>query len=226
MFFRQWATQRLKEYLVKGYAINEQRLTQKQQEIQHLKTGIRILSRVIEEKSIDGNDELLAQFAKGLELLDDYDHEALDDGGTTRKDILYPFESDYLEMITEMYSDFQSGIFAQPKDDSFASSVGQISQAFAGNDVYPSLEEKAANLLYFIVKNHSFIDGNKRIAAACFIYFLNKNKALFNSHGQKIISNEALASLTLFIATSKSDEAEIVKRFIISILNRAKKKMF
>jgi death-on-curing family protein len=125
-----------------------------------------------------------------------------------------------MAFIREMYSDFQSDVFAKPKDDSFHSSINQIAQTFDGQELYPSIQEKAANLLYYIVKNHSFVDGNKRIAAACFIYFLDKNKALINDKHETIISNEALASLTLFIATSKSEEDDIVKRFIISILNR------
>ncbi len=119
-----------------------------------------------------------------------------------------------------MYSDYQSDIFAKPKDNSFHSSINQIRQTFSGQELYPTIEEKAANLLYFIVKNHSFVDGNKRIAAACFVYFLHKNKALIKQNNKTIISNEALASLTLFIATSKMEEASIVKHLIISILNR------
>ena len=118
-----------------------------------------------------------------------------------------------------MYSAFESDIFAKPKDDSFKSSINQIMQSFDGKDLYPSIEEKAANLLYFITKNHSFVDGNKRIAAACFLYFLEKNNILFNNAGENIISNEALAALTLFIASSKPDEADTVKKLIISILN-------
>jgi prophage maintenance system killer protein len=121
-----------------------------------------------------------------------------------------------------MYSEFESGVFAKPKDESFNSSINQIGQSFGGQELYPSLEEKAANLLYFITKNHSFVDGNKRIAAACFIYFLQKNNAIYNAAGSTIISNEALAALTLFIATSRTEEAEVVKRLVISILNQNK----
>jgi prophage maintenance system killer protein len=218
--FRQWATQRLKDYLVKGYAINEQRLEQKQQEVLHLKTGIQILSRAIEAQNETKENEILNIFANGLELLDDYDHETLDTKGNTEKETIFPTYDNYLNFIEQMYSDFESDVFAKPKDNSFHSSINQIAQSFGGQELYPSIQEKAANLLYFIVKNHSFVDGNKRIAAACFIYFLDKNNALLNTNNETIINNEALASLTLFIATSKSDEADIVKRFIISILNR------
>jgi len=218
--FRQWATQRLKDYLVKGYSINEKRLAQKQQEVEYLKTGIRILSRAIEESTNDENREVFQLFSKGLTLLDDYDHETLDKEGTTKHEFVYPSFHDYLELIHNMYSDFKSDVFAQPKDDSFQSSVAQIKQSFGGNDFYPTLEEKAANLLYFITKNHSFVDGNKRIAAACFVYFLEQNNALLKSDGSPLIDNSTLAALTLFIATSKTEEDDIVKRLVISILNR------
>lgn len=219
--FRIWATQRLKDYLVQGYAINEKRLEQKQQEVQHLKTGIRILSRAIEDKVDEADNPMLQLFAKGLALLDDYDHEALDSKGHSNKQANYPTVDDYLELINEMQSDFESDVFAKPKDDSFLSSVNQIRQNFADEDLYPSIEEKAATLLYLIVKNHSFVDGNKRIAAACFLYFLQQNQLLLKADGEPIISNEALASLTLFIATSKSEESDTVKKLIISILNRS-----
>lgn len=223
VLFRQWATQRLRDYLTQGYAISERRLAEKQQEVEYLKTGIRILGRAIEDRMDDNNEKLLSIFANGLTLLDDYDHENLDDKGNTVKNVIYPQENDYLHMIREMYSSFESDVFAKPKDDSFASSINQIAQTFDGSDVYPSMEEKAANLLYFIVKNHSFVDGNKRIAAACFIYFLSKNNELFSEDGEQIISNDALAALTLFIATSKADEAETVKKLVVSILNRAER---
>ena len=217
---RQWATQRLKDYLVKGYAINEKRLEQKNQEVLHLKTGIQILNRAIEKQREFENSEILSIFAKGLELLDNYDHEKLDVKGKTEQETIFPNYEDYISFISEMYSDNESDVFAIQKDDSFNSSINQIKQTFEGKELYPSIQKKAANLLYLIVKNHSFVDGNKRIAAACFLYFLDKNRILFGADNKTIISNRTLASLTLFIATSKSSEAEIVKQFVISILNR------
>lgn len=220
--FRQWATQRLKDYLVQGYAINEKRLAQKQQEVEYLKTGIRILNRAIEEQPTVEEFEMLRVFAKGLSLLDDYDHESLDKKGITQQQTVYPLVEEYLKMIRAMYSEFESDVFAKPKDESFHSSVNQIKQGFGDTEFYPTIEEKAANLLYFITKNHSFVDGNKRIAAACFLYFLEQNKALLKSDGIPVIDNATLAALTLFIATSKPDEAEIVKQLSISILNRSK----
>jgi len=217
--FRQWATQHLKEFLVKGYAINEKRLHEKEQEVIHLKTGIQILSRAIEAQNQTEENEILNIFANGLGLLDDYDHETLDIIGNTEQETIFPTYQEYLSFIELMYSDFESDVFAKPKDESFHSSINQIAQTFNGEELYPSIQEKAANLLYYIVKNHSFVDGNKRIAAACFLYFLDKNKSLINND-KTIISNEALASLTLFIAISKSEEVDVVKRFVISILNR------
>lgn len=218
--FRQWATQRLKDYLVQGYAINENRLKQKQKEVEYLKTGIRILSRAIEAQQEDANIESLRLFAKGLELLDDYDHEELDKAGKTIKETIFPKVTDYLAIVKEMQSDFKSDVFAKPKDNSFESSVNQIAQCFSDCELYPSLEEKAATLLYLIVKNHSFVDGNKRIAAACFLYFLQSNDALIQENGTPIISNDALATLTLFVASSKTEEMNTVKNLIISVLNR------
>lgn len=218
--FRQWATQRLKDYLIKGYAINEKRLEQKQQEVEYLKTGIRILNRAIEQQATQEESQMLRVFAKGLALLDDYDHETLDMKGISVRETSIPTMEEYMQVIQSMYSEFESGVFAKPKDESFNSSINQIGQSFGGVELYPSIEEKAANLLYFITKNHSFVDGNKRIAAACFIYFLQRNKALYNAAGYPIISNEALASLTLFIATSRTEEAEVVKRLVISVLNQ------
>jgi prophage maintenance system killer protein len=220
--FRQWATQRLKEYLVQGYTINTKRLEQKQQEVEYLKAGIRIVSRAIEEVADDENRAVFQLFADGLSLLDDYDHETLDTSGITRKEVAYPSYDNYMQLIDTMYSQFESDVFAKMKDESFDSSINQIRQCFDGKDLYPTIEDKAGNLLYFITKNHSFVDGNKRIAAACFLYFLEQNNSLLNSDGTPIIDNATLAALTLFVATSKTEEKEIVKKLIISILNRNK----
>lgn len=220
--FRQWATLRLKDFLVQGYAINENRLLQKQLEVTYLKTGIRILNRAIEEQNNVEEFEMLKVFAKGLTLLDDYDHETLDKKGLTVQETVFPEFDEYMTLITRMYDGFKSDVFAKPKDDSFKSSINQIRQGFGETEFYPGIEEKAANLLYFITKNHSFVDGNKRIAAACFLHFLDKNNALKKEDGSLIIDNTTLAALTLFIANSKPEEAEIVKRLTISILNRNK----
>jgi len=218
--FRQWATRRLKDYLVQGYAINEKRLEQKQLEVQTLKDGIRILSRAIEQKIGDSHLEWLNQFAKGLELLDDYDHEKLDAKGLSKQQAVYPNIQEYQEVVEAMKKGFESKVFGKEKDGSFQSAVSQIGKGFGEEDFYPSLEEKAATLLYLIVKNHGFVDGNKRIAAACFLLFLEKNQMLYNGDGEAIISNDALASLTLFVAASKPEEMDTVKKLVISVLNR------
>lgn len=220
--FRQWATQRLKNYLIEGMVLNEKRLAQKNKEIQILHNGIRILSRAIEEKASTTEDfTWLHQFSIGLQLLDDYDHEALDSKGRHTNEVSYPDFSVYTDVVNAMRSEFNSGVFGKEKDDGFKSAIQQIRQGFGNEDAYPSIEEKAAMLLYLIIKNHAFVDGNKRIAAACFLMFLDRNSLLYTARGNTIISNEALASLTLFVAASKSEEMETVKNLIVSILNRA-----
>lgn len=220
--FRQWATRRLKDYLVQGYAINEKRLVQQQQEIKYLKTGISIARRTVREITEEKDRHIFHIFAKGLALLDDFDHEQLDKKGKSLRKTIFPDFNEYMELIQEMHSEFNSSVFAKPINDSFNSSINQIGQIFNGQELYPTIEEKAANLLYFITKNHSFADGNKRIAAACFVYFLQQNKALLKKDGQPVIDNDTLAALTLFIAASRPDEADTVKRLTISILNRNK----
>lgn len=220
--FRQWATKRLKDYLVDGIVINEKRLEQKNKEIKILHDGIRILSRAIEEKVANSNDfPWLYQFRMGLKLLDDYDNESLDHSGKHDKVALYPSTSEYMELVNTMRAEFSSDIFGKQKDKSFESAINQIKQGFGKKDAYPTIEEKAAMLLYLVVKNHAFVDGNKRIAAACFLLFLKQNELLYNAENQAIISNEALASLTLFVAASKADEMETVKNLLVSVLNRS-----
>ena len=219
--FRQWATKRLKDYLIEGVAINEKRLEEKNKEIQVLHDGIRILSRAIEDQvSNHDNYAWLHQFSVGLQLLDDYDHESLDKKGKHTNKAEYPSMAEYMELVEKMRAEFNSDVFGKEKDGGFDSAVNQIRQSFGEQEIYPSIEEKAAMLLYLVVKNHAFVDGNKRIAAACFLLFLERNGLLYTNSGQPIISNEALASLTLFVAASKADEMETVRRLLISVLNR------
>ncbi|MEN9702493.1 MAG: hypothetical protein RIR55_1835 [Bacteroidota bacterium] len=218
--FRQWATQKLKEFLVKGYAINEQRLAQKNQEIQFLHDGIRIMSRAIEEVTNDEAYKWLDKFSKGLKLLDDYDHERLDIKGRSIVPGIHPSILEYETIVNAMRTEFDSSVFGKKKDDGFMSAISQIEQGFGDSYVYPSVEEKAAMLLYLIIKNHAFVDGNKRIGAACFLLFLMRNNLLLSSDGVPFISNDALASITLFVAASKPEEMEMVKGLVISVLNR------
>ena len=223
--FRQWATKRIKDYLVDGYAINQKRLEERNLELKHLKEGISILHRAIKQQAKTVSDAgnlaaLLESFSAGLLLLDDYDHETLDSKGKTKRQTIHVKKEQYLALVEAMRTEFSSDVFGKPKDASFDSSIEQIYQSYGGYELYPTLEEKAAMLLYLVVKNHSFVDGNKRIAAACFLYFLEENGLLKKSTGESIITNDALASITLFIAVSKPDEMETVKKVIVSILNR------
>jgi len=190
--FRQWASQRLKDYLIKGYSVNQKRLEQTSQELQILRSGIRILGRAIEDKSQEQGAEWLNQYAKGLRLLDDYDHERLDSTGLTKRETIYPTKEDYQFLIAQIKEEFKSDVFAVKKDYGFDSAINQISKGFEDQDFYPSIEEKAATLLYLVTKNHAFADGNKRIAAACFLLFLEKNGLLKDNDGIPVVSNDAL----------------------------------
>ena len=222
--FRKWATNTLREYLTKGYVINEKMLKAQQNKIQTLQSTVGLLTRSIQNQisTVDEAQDvanILDNFAKGLDLLDNFDHKTLDTKGVTQKEAVVISESEFLKVIDKMKSEFASDVFANPKDGSFASSVNQIYQTFDGNDCYPTLEEKAAMLLYLITKNHSFSDGNKRIAASCFLYFLNKNNMLYKNN-LPIIDNGTLFALTLLIAESKPSEMEIMKQIVVSVLNK------
>lgn len=225
--FRKWATTVLKEYMTKGYAINEHKLKQEQDKVKTLQDTIKLLSRSLEYQvqSLDEAKDvakLMYNFAGGLDLLDNYDHKKLDTKGLTQKEAIRIEEQEFLTVIDKMKSEFASDVFATPKDESFSSSVNQIYQTFDGKELYPTLEEKAATLLYLIVKNHSFADGNKRIGASCFLYFLNRNNMLYKND-KPIIDNSTLFALTLLIATSKPEEMETVKQVVLSVLNRGVK---
>lgn len=222
--FRIWATNVLKEYLIKGYTINEKALKDKQEKIQTLQTTVSLLSRSLTNQieSLDDAQQvakILDNFAKGLDLLDNFDHKTLDIKGSTQKEAVIIPVKEFLSVINKMKSEFASDVFANPKDDSFESSVNQIYQTFGGNDCYPTLEEKAAMLLYLITKNHSFSDGNKRIAASCFLYFLEKNGILYKNN-LPIIDNGTLFALTILIAESNPKEMETMKQIVVSVLNR------
>lgn len=222
--FRIWATNVLKEYLIKGYTINEKALKDKQEKIQTLQTTVSLLSRSLTNQieSLDDAQQvakILDNFTKGLDLLDNFDHKTLDIKGSTQKEAVIIPVKEFLSVINKMKSEFASDVFANPKDDSFESSVNQIYQTFGGNDCYPTLEEKAAMLLYLITKNHSFSDGNKRIAASCFLYFLEKNGILYKNN-LPIIDNGTLFALTILIAESNPKEMETMKQIVVSVLNR------
>lgn len=223
--FRKWATQTLRDYITQGYAINEQRLREKETQLETLKKAIDLLERGLQNQ-IENIDQarlltaFLSNFAKGFELLDDYDHQRLDQKGKTKSSESIIQVDEFLDMIKTLKKDFDSDVFGLPKDESFESSINQIYQTFGNQECYPSIEEKAATLLYLVVKNHSFIDGNKRIAAACFLYFLNKN-GILKQNEKFILDNNSLFALTILVAESKPSEMETVKSMIVSILNRS-----
>lgn len=225
--FRIWANNVLKEYLMKGYAINEKRLSDRENELRALKTGIQLLERSVKRQAHQLDQarafvNIIADFSNGLGILDDYDNERLDSKGLTEKEAAVISYEECKDIIGITKDEFNSPLFGQERDDSFKSSIGQIYQSFADIDLYSSIEEKAAMLLYLIVKNHSFVDGNKRIAASIFLYFLNKNGILYRQDHAALIDGNTLASITLMIAESNPSEMETVKRIVLSILNRSR----
>ncbi len=225
--FRKWATNILKEYLIKGYAINQKAIKEQREKLTSLQQIIELLNRSIENQietveQAQNVSKILHQYVTGLNLLDDFDHKRLDTQGITKRKAIQISVDEFLDVIDKMKGDFASDVFAQPKDESFNSSVNQIYQTFGGNELYPTLEEKAAMLLYLIVKNHSFLDGNKRIGASCFLYFMDKNSLLYDDLGCTIIDDATLFALTLLIAESKPEEMDIIKKVTVSILNRHK----
>ncbi len=218
ILFRRWANSVLKEYLIKGYSLNQKRLDE-------LNTVIDIISRS-SVPEISGVASVLDFFTKGLNILDDYDHQVLKKPSSNDKNNSEQKESWQLtyeegrKVIESMRFAETSSLFGNEKDNSFKSTLGAIYQTFGGKDVYPTLEEKAANLLYMLVKNHSFNDGNKRIAAALFIYFLERNNLLFDTNKIPIIDNNTLAAMTLMIALSKPEEKEIMCLLVLNMLNK------
>ena len=209
--FRKWASKVLKQYILKGYAANEQRMKQLGEVIKIMKrTGNMLEARQILD--------VVDSFSTALELLDDYDHQCIPKPKGNEATYVLTYE-ECRELIDGMKFSADSDLFGNEKDDSFKASIAAIYQTFFGEDVYPSLEEKAANLLYFVTKNHSFSDGNKRIAAAVFLYFLDKNNILFNDEGDKIIADYTLVAITLMIAESRAEEKEAMVSLIMNFLN-------
>lgn len=207
--FRRWANSVLKDYIIKGYAVNEKRLDQLNEVIQVMKRA---------ENVLDTQQVLsvIEKYNTALDMLDDYDHQTMEkpEGNASVYTITY---EECRRLIDEMKYGNDSTLFGNEKDDSFKGSLGAIYQSFGGQDVYPTMEEKAANLLYFVVKNHSFSDGNKRIAAAMFLYFLDRNNALFID-GKKAIADYTLVALTIMIAESKPEEKEMMIKVIMNCM--------
>ncbi len=209
--FRKWASGVLKEYILRGYAANEQRMKQLGEVIQIMKRA----RNMLEARQIL---DVVESYATALDLLDDYDHQCIPKPKGNEATYVITYE-ECRELIDNMKFAADSDLFGNEKDDSFKASIAAIYQTFFGEDVYPSLEEKAANLLYFVTKNHSFSDGNKRIAAAVFLYFLDKNEILFNENGDKIIADYTLVAITLMIAESRAEEKEAMVSLIMNFLH-------
>ena len=223
--FRIWATQRLREYLVQGYTLNQLRLEAQQEKLSELKQAIALSARLIHNKNLTTTESrgilaILEKYSHALTVLDDYDHQRLKVVGTRTPTLPKITYDEAMQQIRLWRSkENLGGLFGNEKDDSFKSSLETIYQTFDGKELYPSIEEKAANLLYFIVKNHSFTDGNKRIAAAIFVWFLERHDFLYNAVGEKRIADNALVAFTLLIAESKPDEREIMVKVIINLIN-------
>lgn len=222
--FRRWATSVLKQYLIKGYAINQQIKLDRYNE---LKDVVRLMSRTVglQEKvtseEYGGLFNVISDYVYALDTLDHYDYQSLSIQKTTKEE---PFRVTYenaMEAINALKEKFGgSQWFANEKDDSFKSSIGQIYQTFGGEDLYPSVEEKAAMLLYLVVKNHSFSDGNKRIAAMLFLWFLNNNHVLYAEDGHKRIADNTLVALTLMIAESRTEEKDVMVKVVVNLINK------
>ncbi len=226
VLFRKWATQLLKDYLIKGYTINQQRLQKQAEQLNELKETIKILGTTLEYKELTSDEstgllKIISDYSYALEILDQYDYQTLKIENTSGKEVYQLTYQEAIKQINLVKETFgNSELFGNEKDDSFKSSLSTIYQTFGGVDLYPSIEEKAANLLYFIVKNHSFTDGNKRIAVFLFLYFLEKNGLLFTETGSKRIADNALVALTLMIAVSKPEEKETMIKVIVNLINR------
>jgi prophage maintenance system killer protein len=222
--FRQWATQVLRDHIVKGYTVNEQRLREESAKLLEMRLTVELLARTLENRELvseTGRDVLrvIGDYAYALTLLDRYDHGTLAIEETTGKALHVIDYDEAIGIVASMKGEFD-GLFGIEKDQGFKSALGAIYQTFGGNELYPSVEEKGANLLYFVVKNHAFSDGNKRIAAALFIYFLGMNGILYRPDGGKRLADNALVALTLLIAESRPEEKDTIVKVIVSLINR------
>ena len=217
--FRIWATNVLRQHLVQGYTVHAQRLKE-------LNQAVRLVADVAHRRTLSGDEatallEVVADYAYALEVLDDYDHQRVRLGEVSPGPVATLVLDEARQVIARMGERFgASGLFGREKDDGLEGSLSAVMQTFDGQEVYPSLEEKAAHLLYFLVKNHHFVDGNKRIAAALFLWFLQKNQALYRADGGKRIADNALVAMTLLIAESRPDEKDVLTRVVVNLINR------
>jgi len=222
--FRIWARNVLKDYLIKGYAVNER---MRKEQIGELRQLVGMLGRTIQNQPLLSNDEtnalfdVVTDYTYALDTLDDYDYQRITVKDTTQEERFHATYENAMETIHALRSKFgSSSLFGNEKDDSFKSSIGQIYQTFAGEELYPSVEEKAAMLLYLVTKNHSFSDGNKRIAATLFLWFLNNNGILYRADGSKRLSDNTLVALTLMIAESRTEEKDVMVKVVVNLINQ------
>ena len=222
--FRIWANRVLKDYLVKGYAVNE-RIHKEQ--IGELRQLVGMLGRTIQNQPLLSNDEtnalfnVVTDYTYALDTLDSYDYQRLTVSDTTSEAAFHATYDNAMQAIRSLKERFgESALFGNEKDDSFKSSIGQIYQTFDGVELYPSTEEKAAMLLYLVTKNHSFSDGNKRIAATLFLWFLNNNRILYREDGSKRIADNTLVALTLMIAESRPEEKDVMVKVVVNLINK------
>ena len=222
--FRQWANNVLKQYLIKGYAVNER---MRKEQIGELRQLVGMLGRTIQNQPLLSNDEtnalfeVVTDYTYALDTLDNYDYERLTINKTTKEEPFHATYENAMEAINGLREKFGGSVlFGNEKDDSFKSSIGQIYQTFGGEELYPSVEEKAAMLLYLVTKNHSFSDGNKRIAATLFLWFLNNNHILYREDGSKRIADNTLVALTLMIAESRTEEKDVMVKVVVNLINQ------
>ncbi|MDO9467926.1 MAG: virulence protein RhuM/Fic/DOC family protein [Thiobacillus sp.] len=217
--FRIWATNVLRQHLVQGYTVHAQRLKE-------LNQAVRLVADVAHRRTLSGDEatallEVVTDYAYALEVLDDYDHQRVHLGEVSAGPVAALDLDEARQVIVRMGERFgATGLFGREKDEGLAGSLAAVMQSFGGQEMYPSLEEKAAHLLYFLVKNHHFVDGNKRIAAALFLWFLQKNLALYRADGGKRIADNALVAMTLLIAESRPDEKDVLTRVVVNLINR------
>ena len=222
--FRIWANRVLKQYLIKGYAVNER---MRKEQIGELRQLVGMLGRTIQNQPLLSNDEtnalfeVVTDYTYALDTLDNYDYERLTINKTTKEEPFHATYENAMEAINGLREKFGGSVlFGNEKDDSFKSSIGQIYQTFGGEELYPSVEEKAAMLLYLVTKNHSFSDGNKRIAATLFLWFLNNNHILYHPDGSKRIADSTLVALTLMIAESRTEEKDVMVKVVVNLINK------
>lgn len=222
--FRQWANKILKQYLMKGYAVND-RLRRDQ--LGELRQLVQVVGRTLQHRDITDNTDgqalfdVVVDYTYALDTLDNYDYERLGIERTTHETLFRATYENAMAEIRRLHEKFGgSRWFGNEKDDSFKSSIGQIYQTFDGKELYPSVEEKAAMLLYLVTKNHSFSDGNKRIAATLFLWFMNKNGVLYRPDGTKRLADNTLVALTLMIAESRTEEKDVMVKVVVNLINQ------